>query len=239
MDKKLKNTFKQSFTPPSTQRREPFINSISYPKARFREVVWAQISFIRKRVWFVVILSIFAAFFFTQFARLPEHIVAEVSAILPFVSLCIITELYKSTAYNMEEMELSCKHNLSKITLMRLGILGTVSFILLVLLILIVEKNNYGLLRNTVYISVPYLLSSYISLLLILKFRSKEALYICAAISGTVSIFMFMTITNYRFIYHTDFTVVWGTAFIMLIGLLIYSGVRFAKSREELQWNLS
>lgn len=238
MDKKLKSVLKQSFTPPPTQHREQFINSIAYPKACVREVFFAQIMYIRTRVWIFFMLIIGIAFFYTQFAKVSEHIVAGVSALLPFFSLCAVTEIYKSTAYNMEEMELACKNNLSKITLMRIGILGTVSFILLVLLGVIVGNNDYGVFRNSIYLGVPYLLSAYISLLIIAKFRAKETVYVCAVISGAVSICMMIVRSSYSFIYNFDFTAIWVIAFILFAVLLFYSLIRFTKSREELQWNL-
>lgn len=238
MDKKLKAALKQSFTPPPAQHRDQFITSIPYPKATYLEVLLSQIAFIRKRVWLSFILCVCFGFFYTQYMRLPESMVAGVSAILPFFSLCMITEIYKSTVYRMEETELACKYNLPKITLMRIGILGMVSFTLLVLFVIIVGKSDFGMLRNTVYISAPYLLSSYLSLLIISKFRSKETIYVCAVISGAVSIFMVITSTSYQLIYHADFTFIWVILFVVLTGLLFFSLTRFKKSQEELQWNL-
>lgn len=239
MDKQLKTLLKQSFTTPLTQHKEQFINSISYPKASFREAVISQISFIRKRIWLSFLIGVFFAFFYTQFMNVPENIVAGVSAILPLFSLCMVAEIYKSTSHNMEEIELACKYNLTKIMLMRIGILGTVSFIMLVLLVLTVGKSDFGTFRNIIYLSVPYLLSSYLSLFIISKIRSKETIYICAAISGAVSISMMIASSSYPFIYNTDFIFIWVTLFILLIGLLFYSLTRFTKLQEELKWNLS
>lgn len=239
MDKQLKTLLKHNFPTPLTQHKEQFINSISYPKASFCEVVVSQISFIRKRIWFSFMLGVFFAFFYTQFMNVPENIVAGVSAILPLFSLCTVAEIYKSTSFNMEEMEFACKYNLTKVMLMRIAILGTVSFIMLVLLVLTVVKSDFGTFRNIIYLSVPYLLSSYTSLVIISKIRSKETIYICAAISGAVSISAVSASSNYQFIYDTDFTFIWVTLFILLVGLLFYGLIRFAKLQEELQWNLS
>ncbi len=238
MDRRLKSALKQNFTPPQAQRREQFINRILYPKAKFSEVLISQIGFIRKRVWMLFVICSCFAFFYTEFANVSEDIVSGVSAILPLFSLATITEIYKSTSHNMDEMELVCKHNLSKITLMRLGILGTISFIMLILLVAIVGESDFGTLRNTVYIAVPYLLTSYISLLIISKLRTKETIYVCAAVSGAVSVFIFMANRNYKFIYSADFTFLWVITFAVLMGLLAYSLIRFTKSQEELQWNL-
>lgn len=238
MDRKLKSALKQSFAPPPTQQRNQFINSISYPKTKFSQVLISQIGFIRKWVWILFVLTVCFSYWYMEFANAPENAIAAVSAILPFFSLCTITEIYKSVSCNMEEMELACKYNLPKIALMRLGILGGLSFALLILLAVIVGKNDFGTLRNLVYLAVPYLLSSYMSLLAILKFQSKETLYVCAVISGMVSIFVVMASINYRFIYHVNFTFMWAITLAVLVGLLFFSIIRFIKSQEELQWNL-
>lgn len=238
MNKKLKQALKQNYTPPPTQHKEQFLNNFLYPKETIGELLASQIGFIRKRVWLLFMLSICFAFFYTKFASVPENIVVGVSAILPMFSLCLVSEIYKSTASNMEELELACKCNLLKITLIRIGILGTVSFAALLILVIIVGNNHYGLLRNTLYIGVPYLLSSYLSLLVVLKLRSNDTAYICAAISGVVSVLMASSNNMCRFIHYADFTFIWLTLFVLLIYLLFYSLIQFIKSQEELQWNL-
>lgn len=237
MNRRLKLALKQSFTPPPALHKESFIQRISYPKAPFRKVLVSQITFIRKRVWFSFILCVCFAFFYTTYAEVPEHIVWGMSAILPLFSLCTVTEICKSTAYNMEETELACKYNLPKIILMRIEILGIVSFSMLVLFIILLRKSSFGMFRNIIYISVPYLLSNSLSLLTISKLRSKEAIYICAVISGAISLFILASYSNYSFIYNANFTFIWVVTFTIFAGLLFYSLIGFTKSQEELQWN--
>ena len=238
MNRKLKQTLKQSFTPPPTKHKTEFVNSMSYPKAKFFEVLFSQVGFIRKRVWALYILGVWSAYFYTNYVVVPESIVAVVSAILPLCSLCIITELHRSAAFNMAETELACKYNLQKITLMRLGILGTVSLTVLALLVLLSGKSYFGIFRNTIYIGVPYLLSSYISIGLMSKFNSKEIIYVCTAVCLGVSIFMLLISSSYRFIYSANFVALWTTSFAILTVLTFFSFIKFIKSQEELQWNL-
>ncbi len=238
MNKQLKAALKHNFTPPPTQRREQFIHSIPYPKASPRQVLLAQIAYIRKRVWILLAIGTGFAFFYTHITVAPENIVAGVSALLPLFSLCTIMELYKSTTCHMEEIELSCTYNLPKIMLMRITILGTVGFAALVLLVVMVEKSDFGALRNTLYIGVPYLLASYLSLLVALKSHTKGTMYICAAISVSVSGAMLVS-SKYQYIYSTHLTSIWVTLFSLLIGLLAYTYIRFMQSQEELLWNLS
>lgn len=239
MNKKLKSILKQSFTPPPTQHGEQFINSISYPKETILELLISQIGFIRKRVWILFMMGVCFAFFYTQSVSVPENIVSGVSAILPFLSLCTISEIYKSMIFNMEELELACKYNLPKISLMRIGILGTVSFGLLFFLVVIVGKSDFGMIRNTIYICVPFLISSYLNILIISNIHLKDPIYVCATISGVVSIFMFLASSSFQFIYNLDFLFNWVVLFVLLIGVLVYNFIRFINSQEELQWNLS
>lgn len=237
MDKKLTLALKQSFSPPPTQQREEFINYISYPTAKFSEVLISQIGYIRKRVWLIFALSACFTFFYTKFVETPKNIVMGVSAVLPFLSLCIIAEIFKSRTYNMEETEFACKYSFPKIILMRLSVLGTASFVMLILFVIIIGKSDFGIFRNTIYIGVPYLCSSYLSLLIISKFHSKEIIYVCTAVSGAVSGFIIVISSNYQIIYQVDFMFIWVILFVTLIGLFFYRINRVIKSQEELQWN--
>ncbi len=237
MNKKLKAALKSGFTPPPSRKRDIFINSISYPKATFSEVILSQVGFIRKRVWLLFAGCLCYAFLYGNYAYMPNNVIAGISAILPLLSLCVVTEIYKSMAFNMEEMELACKYNLQKITLMRIGILGTISFAVLLAIVALAGKSDYGTLRNAVYIMVPFLLSSYLSLLIISKIPYKEAIYVCAVVSGLISFLLLISSTNFNFIYNLNFVSLWGISFGVLLGLLTLGIVRFSKKQEELQWN--
>lgn len=238
MDKILKSVIKQSLTPPPPLQKKQFINSISYPQERFHKMFLTQIGYIRKRIWILSALAVFAAFFYTHFLEVPENILAVVSAIFPLFSLCTITELYKSRAHHMEELELVCKYNLSVISLIRLTILGIANFLLLLLFVIIAGKSNFGILRNTVYITAPYLLSCHLSLLIISKSNAKDAIYACGAVSGAVSIVIMIINSNYQLIYHDDFTYIWIIVCAVLTALLFHNLIEYRKSQEELQWSL-
>ncbi len=236
MDKKLESLLKLSYTPPnlSDSKADEFINSISYPKTKTGELFVSQLGFIRKRVWFLFTLSLSFAFFYSNSSGVPADAITVISAILPFVSLCTITEIHRSFAYNMDETELVCKYNLPKLTLMRIGILGTAGFLILLILVIIVNKNDYSIFRNAVYLGVPYLLSSYVSLLLTTSFQYKETTYVCAVVCGIISIFLLVENQNYQIIYSRDYTFVWVVTFITLAGLLTLRLAKFTKSQKEL-----
>ena len=239
MDKKLKSALKQSFTPPNPTKMNDFVNSISYPKASFSEVFIAQVGFIRKRVWISFSICLIFAYFYTKQVEIPTNMITGLSALLPLFSLITVTEIFKSTAFNMDEMELACKYSLSKIALMRLGILGIASFFVIILCVTLAEKSNFGVFRNLIYLTVPYLISTNISLAIIAKIKNKETIYICGTVSGAVSVCMLIANSNYIFIYHYNFTAIWCILFLVLIGMMTMNLIRFKNSQEELQWNLS
>ncbi|ONI46227.1 hypothetical protein AN641_01985 [Candidatus Epulonipiscioides gigas] len=237
MDKRLKSALKQNFTPPAPQKRDKFVNNISYPKAKFSSVFLSQIGFIRKRVWVVFALCVYFAFWYVNIAEITNHTISVISAISPLFILCVTSEIYRSTTYNMDELELTCKYNLSKITLMRLCILGVINFIMLLVFIILTRNNDYGVLLSAIYLAVPFLLSSYLSLLIISKIHLKENIYICAGVCSSISIFMLNG--TYSFIYNMEYIYLWVIAFFTLSLLLMHCFIRFIKLQEELTWNLS
>jgi len=65
MKSDLKEQLRQVFDAPDSRRKEEFLQNFNYPKATYREFVFHQIGYIRKRVWgfsLVLLLSVFAVF---------------------------------------------------------------------------------------------------------------------------------------------------------------------------------
>ncbi len=237
--RELKSSLKTAFTPPPPTQMSDFINNISPKQASFNEVLTTQIFYIRKRVWILFAMSIVFVFFYTVNNQIPTNIITGVSAILPFISLCVIVEIYKSIGYSMAELELSCKYNLTKISLIRLFILASVSLIIIVIFVVLIEKNDYGALRNIIYIGVPYLISSYSSLFIVTKIKSRDTIYICGGVSVFFSIIMLVIQNLYSFIYNINFIFIWVTLFLTFSILLSTQIIKFIKQTEELQWNFA
>lgn len=239
MDKKLKEALRQNFTPPPSQKREQFIDALPYPKTRFLEVLFAQIAFIRKRVWIGAALLLASAITLADYAQPPASMLSILSALLPVFSLLVITEIHKSTAHNMAEMELACKYNLAKITLMRLSLLGLAGLLLLFVYVLLAKDNDYGAFRNLIYLSVPYLLSTNLSLVVLLRLKSRETGYVCGAVSLGVSVAAIAVHSSYAFLYSANYTMAWVLLLTLLLILLQINLVKFKTSQEELPWNFA
>lgn len=239
MDKKLKNVLKKNFSPPPSKNKDKFLKNIPFPRQSPAKTLFCQIGFIRKRVWFYFFIILLFSFAITNFNLLNHNIIAVISTLLPIFSLVATTEICKSTTYNMAEIELSCKYNLPIITLFRLNILGILGFLLLLAFILILNKTEFGIIRNFLYLSVPYLLCVNLNLFIITKFKNKDKITAAVTVCLIISIAIIVLSNIYVFIYSLKYLNVWKTAFIILSAFLIANLINFKKSQEEIQWSLS
>lgn len=240
MNKKVKSQIKSAFNVPEPTRKDEFLKSITYPKSRPSDFVLEQIGYIRKRVW-MISLFIFIATLYGLYVYGDERaleVVWGMSSVLPFVSLMMITEVTRSTACNMVELEMSCKHSLFEVMLVRLSILGSFNFIVFVLtLILFMGKTDFSLVRLGIYVLTPFLLTCLGSLFVINKIHSRETTYICGGISGFVSLINTILTTQYSTIFENQYMLIWSILFFSLIFLVGGEIMKFLKRTGELQWH--
>lgn len=239
MNRKLKKALKMTFNAPESTKKSEFLNSLPYPKTTNFEFYFSQIGYISKRFWCLsVILLIIMAAFSLRFKQ-GKEIVGILSAALPLLTLTGITEISKSVSFNMTELEMSCKYNLSKITLLRLSAIGTFHFVILLLSLLIFKnQSQYGIFRYALYAVTPFLLSSYLSFWMTNHLKSKETLYICTGITAFISLAVFIMSSNLTVIYKGNYTLFWGMAFIA-ISVLLMKEIYFLMMGGNEQWNFA
>lgn len=239
MNKKLKKALKSTFVAPKPTKKSEFLNSLPYPKATNLEFYLSQIRYIRKRFWCLSVLLLIGMTVFSLNFVQGEEIVGVLSAVLPLLTLLGITEISKSMSYNMTELEMSCKYNLGKITLIRLSIIGVFHLaILLLSLLLFKNQSQYGLLRYSLYAVTPFLLSSYISFWVANRMKSKDTLYICSGVTAFISMAMFAMSSNFTVIYGRDYALFWSMAFIA-IAVLLTKEIYFLLTERDEQWNFA
>lgn len=239
MRKNLKRKLKLAFEAPRPTRKENFLNQFHYPKASRIDFIKSQIGYIRKGIWILSVLLFIGTFIVLYYYEMPPCLVWIVSSTLPFISLASISEIVRSTTYNMEELEMSCKHNFLEVSLIRLGILGVANFTLLIsILLLFIGKTNFGFLRLGLYLITPYLLNCYGSLFIINRLKSREITYICGGVTAFVSILNSLLTIQINDIYTERYCLFWITLFIILTVLSTIEVVKLIKKTEELQWSL-
>lgn len=238
MNNNLKKELKSAFEAPTPTRKQVFLNQIDYPKASQFNFIKAQVRYIRKRVWLLSILLFVGTLCGLYLSETSISVVWIVSSVFPFLSLVSMTEIARSTSYNMAELEMSCKHSFTEVSLIRLGILGVFNFTILIgILFLFIGKMDFGFFRLGLYLITPFLLNCYGSLFVINRLQSRETMYICGGITGFVSILNALFTTQVNNIFTERYSVFWILAFIILTVLSITEIMKFIKRTEELQWN--
>ncbi|MCL2189399.1 MAG: hypothetical protein FWC16_14290 [Defluviitaleaceae bacterium] len=181
MNKKIKPQLKNVFTAPAATRKQAFFLVMESPRLSRVGFIITQIGYIRKRVWAASFALVVSVFIGIQNIYNMDLFIFSLAAFLPFFALLGITELAKSASFQMEELEASCRFSLADITLARLGILGLVNFVVLLIISFFISFAYLALLFT------PYLMCCALSLFFINRFRGFERVQVCGIISVMVS----------------------------------------------------
>ncbi len=240
MKKNLKKALPAAFQAPPPRGREAFLQQLAYPKLTYREFVLSQLRYIRKRIWAAAALLVVLSRLIAFPAPSPEGTAFwSLSAALPFLALLTMTEIHRFAAYRMGELEASCRFSLPQIVMARLSILGTVNFLVLILLLsLISQVSSYSLLQILSYTMVPYLLVCALCLWLLNRIPGSEGIYACAAAAVLVSLFSIISPHMARPLYTQPYLKGWLTLWAGCLMLIILQIHQFIKQLEERQWNL-
>ncbi len=241
MNKKLNQYLKSAFDTPTPIHKKAFLQNLNFPKTSSFDFTCSQVGYIRKRVWVfssLILISILVTQTFLVDSNFFDG-VWFISSVLPFVSLLSITEIARSTSFNMEELELSCKHSLSNIILTRLGVLGVFNFAILgIILFFLSLQTQTAIIKLGVYILVPFLLTTVLSLFTLNYLKCRETTYICGGISVFVSVINSVIIANICIIYADKFFYLWVISFSLLLITTASQIIKLLKKTEELNWNL-
>lgn len=243
MNKKLKKELSIAFEPPKAMNKEEFLQTLDYPKITITEFLHIQMGYIRKRVWCIFFSLLVVAIACTSFIDKDNNIVAVIgmiSAIVPFIALVMIIELARSSAFSMAELEMTTRFQLSDIVLARLGILGTVTIILFLLILPIISRTiGLGIVKTGIYILVPYLLTCIISLGIVSHTKGKDSAYYCGVssvvVSASICVFGF---AKHTMMYSEKYYNIWVFIFVISIFIVMKQVKQFIRKTEELEWNL-
>ena len=246
MNIKLKKRLQAAFEAPLPTGKDHFLKQLRYPKITYQAFLFDQLHYIRKRVWIVSTLIILLSFCISflspgyQYSLPVDRKLWSICAALPFLAMITITEIYRSAAYRMTELEGSCRFCLTQIVMARMCILGVVnSFVLVLLLILIHRVSAYSLLQVIVYSMVPYLLVCAICLWLLKQIHGADGIYACAAATGLVSGLCTIFENAVKVFYSERYLNAWLMLFVCCLVLIGVQIRKLFKQLEEKQWNLN
>ena len=174
------------FRAPAPKRQEEFLAGRPQPYMGHGAFVLAQAAYIRKWVW-VISVAVFGALVAST-ARWQREALWIAAGMMPFLALLAAQEHMRSTMHNMTELELSTRFSVKSIVLARMGLLGCFHLALLLLLLpVLVLCGQTGVLQTGVYLLVPYLMTTFLSMACARRVRGRESLYLCLGNAVIVS----------------------------------------------------
>lgn len=233
MDRILQDMLKSGFDAPEPVEKRAFIRTLTVQKVSNFKLLCTQARYIRKSAWLLGTV-LFIASALTAMA-VSESSMWILSALMPLLSLTVISESGRSESCGMAELELSARFNLKTVFLARLIILGAADFIMLCAASVFAGA---GLSASLIYIFCPYIFSAAAGLFICRKIRSTGEMYLSAAAS-------FLT-AGLEIIFRKDIFSFYlrcgeGESFLifsLMTAALVYEGVKRIKETEELKWSL-
>lgn len=214
--RELQRNMKSAFRVPPPQHKQEFLACVSAcgengegrKKVSRREFCRMQFRYIRKRVWVLSALLLLAVWRMVHLAgTLPENFKMAgrygmlwfASVVVPLLAVIAIVELNRSLFCGMGELELSTKYNLTEIFFARMIYLGIGNFIWLVMLSLILQRESgEWIFMLTIYLLVPYLVTTVLTLELLCRCHRENAVFCCVASGVFVSVSYLLLLGNVK-----------------------------------------
>lgn len=238
MNRQIKKALKSSFFAPDPTRKDDFLLCLPIRRTNGRDFFRNQISYISKSFWICNLLLLGMLILYARSGVYSTYTLLGLACAIPVLSLFGVRELQKSFSCHMDEMEAACRFNLGEITLMRLLITGV--FHLLGLGILIAASHSrmdYGILRLSLYLLLPFLANTYLSLMILGHLSFRPGSYASAAVTCLVSIATWILYERHTEILTDRMTVCWMLAAALILTLCIRELIQFRKTLEEHAWN--
>lgn len=192
----------------------------------------SQIAYIRKSVYLASLLILVLAVIAADYAG-PDSVWA-VAAMMPFIALCMVMESARSETYGMAEFEMASRFSIKSIMLARFGTIGFMHMVLLCILIPIVRHNALiSYVHAGIYLLVPYLAASVLELAAVRRFRGKEAISACMAISVMVSLLNTVVKELLTLLFGSKQFVIWLILAVYLTGRTVLEYRKMIYQTEE------
>ncbi len=240
MNKKIQKQLKILSEVPDEVKKQEFLTNLDYQKESKLSFIISQIQYINLSFWLCSILVFLTIIMSVIFSENDINKISNVSSLLPFLVIISTKEIHKSNSYNMSELEMSCRYNLIKITLVRIIIISVFYSIILFILLFVVKLNvEIDFVGYIVYLLLPFVTCSYITLLILNNTAHNQSINITTGfnifIVGINLIFSNTLIVNNNQKINIILFILLG-----IMAMLIIKELRkFIKNMEEVVCNLS
>lgn len=241
-NKRLKKELRTIYQVSSSDRKYIIINDVK--NLRKNHTITPLSIMIRKQIKYLRLwglLSSIGAFILALYLarEIENNPVWFISALLPVVAYVGIAEVGRSERYGMNELELTTTFSLKMIVMTRLCAAGICNLLLMILLCpIMILFGNVTLTELGFVILCPYLLTSFLCIYFIRRYRSPENLYGCIGIAFCVS--MLCVVFGYLQIRILELMNL-GSSIVILFALIFLTANEIKKwivDTEEYAWNL-
>ncbi len=220
----IKKELGQLYPVAPPQRKEEFLKELPFPKTSPMETIGVQLGYIRKSVWILTLLLIVAALIlgkgYWKDAR-DYGMLCYFSAIMPLLAVLAVTESFRSSVHGMAELEMTARHNLQQVLLIRMGAISGVDFLLMMsALPFLAEAERINVFRGAVYLMVPWLCTCVLALQIEKYVRGRDGIWCCCAVGAFICGISLMAGKIRETVYGSGKFYIWVIAFFIFAVVL-------------------
>lgn len=232
----LKQKLPDAFRAPSPERKEPFIYTLPRQRISNLQFLFTQTGYLPFWVWGLCALPF--PLLLLNACLMAKSSLWVLSALIPFIAMTAVTENARSSLCHMAELEMASRFSLKSVLFARMGSIGAAHLLLLCLLTPIAcHEDERSLLQSGIYLLLPYLLTTFLSLWCCRKIHGREALYACMGAAVTVSSLSIFLQERMPVFYQEKYISWWILALLLLAVPVFFQYHRIIYRREEFIWN--
>lgn len=238
MRKEMRQDLKRAFEAPKPLEKQLFLKE--HKGRRYYigmdEFILRQAGYIRKSTW-TISAVVFLTGITASLTMKPET-VWILSALMPFLALTIISEWMRSAAWGMFELEQAARFSFKSVLLARLGILGSINFLLFVFCLFLGRMQaDMVLIETLVCLAIPYLTTAFLGLWIVRKTGFREMESVCLGIAAVVSVSGVLIRLCARTLLRAKTVKWWGLTAVVLLILVIGEFYKGLEKTEAYIWN--
>ena len=185
----LKRLIKSAYSIEASRKNE-FIKNYQRRELNYRELLRVQLQYMGAQL--MAICGYALAMLLGSLANIDVKLAKIVAVLAPLAALFALTGLGKSEKYGMEEIEMSSRFSLRTIMIIRLAIIGIAGLaIMLAASCALSAVTGMNLFVSFAAAGVPYLITTFLCMLLIRRWHSPKNIYGCVVIAAGVCAAMF------------------------------------------------
>lgn len=221
-EQELKSILGSTFSTPNPKKKAEFIRNAELPRLSTLGFMLQQIVYIRKMTWLFSFFISVCAFLCAD--SIGRDSIWIISSMMPLLAVCSITESARTKIYGMAELEQASRFSLKSVVLARMGIMSFFH------LIIFAVMGTWRLV--SIYLFVPYLLTSVLCLMAVRKMQGKEINYVCMGIAVGIGFLNLILKANIPALYGEK-TVVWWCVSGVFLGEILWKESR--KMAEQME----